>query len=72
MRILAASEIKYFEPRQWDKARDEEGSAIPEKGPTFGPATPDPHELRTVAEDCYLRVVIDRSADPQRVFAMQD
>jgi hypothetical protein len=42
---------KYFEPVQLAKPRDEDGSAIPEKGPTFGP--PD-GRMGTVPEDCYL------------------
>src|SRR6202007_1151144 len=35
------------------KQRDEDGSAIPAKGPTFGPATPG-GRFRSMAEDCYL------------------
>ena len=45
--------IKYFEPVWLDKPRDEEGSAIPGKVPTFGPATPG-GGFRSMAEDCYL------------------
>ena len=46
-------DIKYFEPIWQDKPRDEEGSAIPEAGATFGPATPG-GRFRSMAEDCYL------------------
>jgi hypothetical protein len=46
-------DIKYFEPVWQDKPRDEEGSAIPGTGPTFGPATPG-GRFRSMAEDCYL------------------
>ena len=46
-------DVPYFEPVWQDKARDEEGSAIPGKGPTFGPATP-LGRFRSMAEDCYL------------------
>jgi len=46
-------EIKYFEPIWMDKPRDEQGSAIPGRGPTFGPATPG-GRFRSMAEDCYL------------------
>ncbi len=46
-------DIKYFEPVWQDKPRDEEGSAIPGKTPTFGPATPG-GRFRSMAEDCYL------------------
>lgn len=46
-------DIKYFEPVWMDKPRDEEGSAIPGRGPTFGPATPG-GRFRSMAEDCYL------------------
>ena len=46
-------DVKYFEPI-WDtKERDEEGSAIPAKGRTFGPAQPGKGP-RSMAEDCYL------------------
>jgi hypothetical protein len=48
-----APDIKYFEPIWQDKPRDEEGSAIPGKGPTFGPALPN-GRFRSMAEDCYL------------------
>jgi hypothetical protein len=44
-------DVKYFEPVQEARERDEEGSAIPEKGPTFGPRD---GRFRSVAEDCYL------------------
>jgi len=46
-------DVKYFEPVWQDKERDEEGSAIPGKKPTFGPATPG-GRFRSMAEDCYL------------------
>jgi hypothetical protein len=45
--------VKYYEPVWQDKDRDEDGSAIPAKGPTFGPATPT-GRFRSMAEDCYL------------------
>jgi hypothetical protein len=46
-------DVKYFEPIWQDKERDAEGSAVPAKGPTFGPATPG-GRFRSMAEDCYL------------------
>ena len=46
-------DIKYFDPIWQDKPRDEKGNAIPEKGPTFGPAVPN-GRFRSMAEDCYL------------------
>jgi len=46
-------DVKYFDPIWQDKQRDEDGSAIPSKGPTFGPATPS-GRFRSMAEDCYL------------------
>ncbi len=46
-------DIKYFDPIWLDKPRDEQGSAIPGKVPTFGPATPG-GGFRSMAEDCYL------------------
>jgi hypothetical protein len=48
-----SADVKYFDPSWQDKQRDEDGSAIPAKGPTFGPATP-PGGPRSMAEDCYL------------------
>ena len=45
--------LKYFDPVWLDKPRDAEGSAIPGKMPTFGPATPG-GRFRSMAEDCYL------------------
>ena len=45
--------LKYFDPIWLDKPRDAEGSAIPDKMPTFGPATPG-GGFRSMAEDCYL------------------
>ena len=45
-------DVKYFEPLWQDKERDENGSAIPGKGPTFGPAHPG--RFTSMAEDCYL------------------
>jgi hypothetical protein len=47
------ADIEYFKPIWQDKPRDEEGSAIPGKTPTFGPATPG-GRFRSMAEDCYL------------------
>jgi hypothetical protein len=47
------ADIKYFEPVWQNKQRDEEGSAVPGKGPTFAPAGP-PGPQRSMAEDCYL------------------
>jgi hypothetical protein len=49
-------DIKYFEIMQQNKPRDEDGSAIPEKGPTFGPiAGPNGRGwFRATPEDCYL------------------
>jgi len=46
-------DVKYFDPVWMDKPRDEEGSVLPDKGPTFGPATPG-GRFRSMAEDCYL------------------
>jgi hypothetical protein len=46
-------DVKYFDPIWQDKQRDEDGSAIPSKGPTFDPAAP-PGRFRSMAEDCYL------------------
>jgi hypothetical protein len=46
-------DIEYFKPVWLDKQRDEEGSAIPGKGPTFGPASAG-GRFRSMAEDCYL------------------
>ncbi|PWT97411.1 MAG: thiol-disulfide isomerase [Terriglobia bacterium] len=46
-------DVKYFDPVWQNKARDEEGAAIPGKGPTFGPASPG-GRFRSMAEDCYL------------------
>jgi hypothetical protein len=44
------SDVKYFEPLWVDRQRDEEGAAIPDKGPTFGaPARAGANS----AEDCY-------------------
>ena len=50
------ADVKYFDPIWQDKQRDEEGSAIPTKGPTFGPAGPGGRGAapRSMAEDCYL------------------
>jgi len=45
--------IEYFKPVWQDKERDAEGSAIPGKGATFGPATPG-GRFTSMAEDCYL------------------
>src|SRR5579864_1050658 len=46
-------DVKYFEPVWDNKERDEEGSAIPTKGRTFGPAQSG-RGARSMAEDCYL------------------
>jgi hypothetical protein len=46
-------DIKYYDPIWQDKARDEDGSAIPGKGPTFAPAVPN-GRFRSMSEDCYL------------------
>ena len=46
-------DVEYFKPYWDDKPRDEDGSAIPGRGPTFGPGTPN-HRFRSMAEDCYL------------------
>ena len=46
-------DIKYFDPVWQNKARGEDGSALPDKGPTFGPAVPN-GRFRSMAEDCYL------------------
>src|SRR5215471_2708011 len=46
-------DIKYFEPVWQDKERGQDGSALPDKGPTFGPASPG-GRFRSMAEDCYL------------------
>jgi hypothetical protein len=45
--------IKYFDPVWQNKPRGDDGSALPDKGPTFGPASPD-GRFRSMAEDCYL------------------
>jgi hypothetical protein len=46
------ADVKYFDPIWQDKERDEDGSAIPAKGPTFTLALPG--APRSMAEDCYL------------------
>ncbi len=46
-------DVKYFEPVWQDKSRDEEGSAIPTSGPTFGGRTNLLNGTRGL-EDCYL------------------
>ena len=43
-------DVKYFEPQWVNRERDEEGAAIPDKGPTFG--TPARAGANTT-EDCY-------------------
>ena len=45
-------DVKYFEKFWFDKVRDEEGAAIPDAGPTFGPAASG--AARNMVEDCYL------------------
>jgi len=47
------TDVEYFRPVWLSKERDEEGYAIPGKGPTFLPGTPDGRP-RSMAEDCYL------------------
>lgn len=44
--------VKYFQPIWTDKIRDEEGSAVVDNGPTFGPASTS--RATSMAEDCYL------------------
>ncbi len=48
-----APDVEYFKPYWDDKPRDEDGSATPGRGSTFGPGTPN-HRFRSMAEDCYL------------------
>ena len=48
-----SADIEYFKPVWQDKPRGEDGSALPDQGPTFGPATPG-GRFRSMAEDCYL------------------
>jgi len=52
-----APDVKYFEPEWKDLQRDEEGSALPAKGPTYdparGPALPG-GAPRSLGEDCYV------------------
>lgn len=45
-------DAEYFKPIWLNKERDEEGAAIPGKGPTFGPARPD--RDTSMGEDCYV------------------
>ena len=45
---------KYFEPVWESKARDEDGSAIPERGPTFTLGAPSPQGPQSMTEDCYV------------------
>jgi len=44
-------DVQYFVPEWQDKERGEDGSALPDKGPTFGRFT---GRFRSMAEDCYL------------------
>lgn len=44
-------DVKYYEAFWIDKARDEDGAALPDKGPTFGNRA---GGSRSMAEDCYL------------------
>jgi hypothetical protein len=44
-------DVKYFELESLSKARDSDGSANPEKGPTFGNL---PLASKSMSEDCYL------------------
>jgi len=46
-------DVEYFKPIWMDKPRDEEGAAIPDAGPTLGPARSG-GGARSMAEDCYL------------------
>ena len=46
-------DVEYFKAVWIDKPRGEDGSALPDQGPTFGPATPGKGS-RSMAEDCYL------------------
>jgi hypothetical protein len=45
---------KYFVPVWQDKPRDEEGAAIPDRGPTFTLGAPSPGGPQSMVEDCYL------------------
>jgi hypothetical protein len=44
-------DVQYFVPEWQDKERGEDGSALPDKGPTFGRFN---GRIRSMAEDCYL------------------
>jgi hypothetical protein len=44
-------DVQYFVPEWQDKDRGEDGSALPDKGPTFGRFN---GRIRSMAEDCYL------------------
>jgi hypothetical protein len=44
-------DVQYFVPEWQDKERGEDGSALPDKGPTFGRSN---GRIRSMAEDCYL------------------
>jgi len=44
-------DVQYFVPEWQDKDRGEDGSALPDKGPTFGRFN---GRNRSMAEDCYL------------------
>jgi len=44
-------DVEYFVPEWQDKDRGEDGSALPDKGPTFGRSN---GRIRSMAEDCYL------------------
>ena len=49
--------VEYYAPQWVDRARGEDGSALPEKGSTFGPDFSRPRSrtsLGGAAEDCYL------------------
>jgi hypothetical protein len=45
---------KYLVPVWQDKQRDEEGAAIPDRGPTFTLGAPSPGGPQSMVEDCYL------------------
>jgi len=45
---------KYFVPVWEAKQRDEEGAAIPDRGPTFTLGAPNPEGPQSMTEDCYV------------------
>jgi hypothetical protein len=46
-------DVKYYVPEWDEKARDEDGSALPDKGPTFGRPPGNRRQIRS-SEDCYV------------------